>query len=119
MTDERRGSPRIPASLAGEIETPEGKSSIAISRDVSSGGLMIFARKRLEAGTPLKMTVVYNGEQLKLTGNVLRCEELEMGSSTIWRTRVAVGVDPNDEVIARLYAAIAAAPTDADTVDGD
>ena len=80
---------------------------------------MIFARKRLEPGTPLKMTVVYNGEQLKLDGNVLRCEELEMGTSTLWRTRVAVGVDPNDEIITRLYAAIAAAPVDADTVDGD
>ena len=114
MAEERRGSPRVPASLAGEIETPEGKSSIAISRDVAAAGLLVFARKSLEAGTRLKITVVYNGEQLKLEGSVLRCEELEIGTSTLWRTRVAIGVDPDDGVLSKLYAAIAAAPAAAD-----
>ena len=98
--------------MAGEIETPEGKSSIAISRDVAAAGLLVFARKSLEAGTRLKITVVYNGEQLKLEGSVLRCEDLEIGASTLWRTRVAIGVDPDDAVLSKLYAAIAAAPAD-------
>jgi hypothetical protein len=113
MAEERRGSPRVPASLAGEIETPEGKSSIAISRDVAAGGLLVFARKHLESGTRLKITVVYNAQQLKLEGTVLRCEDLDVGTSTLWRTRVAIGVDPDDAVLAQLYAAIAtAAPAD-------
>lgn len=107
MTDERRASPRLSASLAGEIETPEGKSSIAISRDVSPGGLLVFARSRLAAGTRIKLTVVYKAEQMKLEGSVLRCEELEPGASTLWRTTVAIAIDAEDPVLAQLYAAIA------------
>lgn len=109
MSDERRGSPRVSASLAGELETPEGKSSIAISRDVAAGGLLVFARSRLASGTRVKLTVVYQHEQLKLEGSVLRCDELEPGASTLWRTSVAIAVDEGDPVLARLYAALAAA----------
>jgi CRISPR/Cas system CSM-associated protein Csm3 (group 7 of RAMP superfamily) len=110
VTDERRGSPRLAASLAGEIETSEGKSSIAISRDVSPGGLMIFSRSRLAAGTRVKMKVVFQGETQELEGDVLRCEELEPGSSTLWRTRVAIAVDPTHPVLSRIYTALAAEP---------
>lgn len=110
MTDERRGSPRLAASLAGEIETPEGKSSIAISRDVSPGGLMIFSRSRLAPGTRLKMKVVFQGETQELEGDVLRCEDLELGSSTLWRTRIAIAVQPNHPVLGQIYAALAAEP---------
>lgn len=113
MSDERRGSPRLAASLAGELETPEGKTSIAISRDIAAGGLLVFARSRLAAGDPIKLTVVFQGEQLKLEGSVLRCEELEPGSSTLWRTKIAIVVDGENEVLGRIYAALAAAPADA------
>lgn len=109
-SDERRGSPRVAASLAGELETPEGKSSIAISRDVAAGGLLLFARSRLAPGARIKLTVVYKGQQLKLEGSVLRCEELEPGTSTLWRTTLAFVPDPADSVLAELYAALAADP---------
>jgi hypothetical protein len=107
VTDERRASPRLSASLAGEIETPEGKSSIAISRDVAPGGLLVFARSRLAAGTRIKLKVVYKGDQMNLEGSVLRCEELEPGASTLWRTTIAIAVDAEDPVLPQLYAAIA------------
>ena len=110
MSDERRGSPRLAASLAGELETPEGKTSIAISRDIAAGGLLVYARTRQDAGTTLKLTVVFQGEQLKLEGSVVRCEELEPGESSLWRTRLALAVDEKDPVLSRIYAAIAAAP---------
>jgi len=110
VSDERRGSPRVAASLAGELETPEGKTSIAISRDISSGGLLIFARTRQPAGATLSLTVVFQGEQVTFEGTVLRCEELEPGSSTLWRTQIALAVDEKNEVLGRIYAALAAAP---------
>jgi hypothetical protein len=112
VSDERRGSPRVAASLAGELETPEGKTSIAISRDIAAGGLLIFARSRPEVGTKLKLTVVFQSEQLKLEGSVLRCEDLEPGASTLWRTAIALAVDEKDPVLSRIYAALAAAPAE-------
>ncbi len=113
MTDERRASPRLPASLAGEIETPEGKSSIAISRDIAVGGLRVFARSRMPAGTRIKLTVVHQQQQMKLEGTVIRCEELEPGTSTLWRTTLAISVDEGDPVLTQLYAAIAAGGSEA------
>lgn len=112
MTDERRGSPRLEAHLAGEIETPEGKSSIAISRDVAAGGLLLFARSRLAAGTQVKLRMMFKGAPLELTCSVLRCEELDPGASTLWRTRIAVSVEPGSP-LSDVYAALASESAEA------
>ena len=73
---------------------------------------MVFSRSRPEAGTPIKLKVVFQGETLELEGSVLRCEELELGASTLWRTRVAIAIDSADPVLSRIYAALAAEPAD-------
>lgn len=105
MTDERRASPRHAASLAGELETAQGKSAIAITRDVSAGGLAMFTRMRLPVGTPVKLLVLWNDEHVTLTGTVLREEALDPHESTLWRSRVAISIDPKDPGFAKIVAA--------------
>ena len=106
MTDERRGSPRHAASIAGEIEADGGTSAIAITRDVSAGGLLLFTRLRECAGS-VKLKVVYKDETMVLTGRVVRVEPVE--DSQLWRNKVAIAVDGDDGVLAKLFGAIAAA----------
>ena len=106
MTDERRASPRHAASLAGELETAEGKSAIALTRDVSATGLAMFTRLRLKVGDPVKLLVLWNDEQVTLHGTVVREESLDPHESTLWRSRVAIAIDPNDPVLAKIVGAL-------------
>jgi hypothetical protein len=107
VTDERRASPRHAASLAGELETPQGKSAIAITRDVSAAGLLVFTRLRLDAGMPVKLLVLWKDEQLTLHGTVLREQALDPNESTLWRSKVAIKIDPADAGLAKIFAALA------------
>lgn len=106
MTDERRASPRHAASLAGELETAQGKSAIAITRDVSAGGLLIFTRLRLDVGAAVKLVVLWREEKLTLSGTVLRAQAVEPSESTLWRSKVAIAIDPNDPGLAKIVAAL-------------
>jgi hypothetical protein len=92
-TDDRRTSQRLSASLPGQIETSEGKQTIAITRDVSAGGFLMFSRRTLAVGDMVKLTVVLHEKEHHVTGRVLRQERLAPGESTVWRTTVAIAVD--------------------------
>ncbi|HUS31223.1 MAG TPA: PilZ domain-containing protein [Kofleriaceae bacterium] len=105
MTDERRGSPRVAASIAGELEIDGGKSAIAITRDVGANGLLVFTRLRECTGS-VKLTVVYKDEMLVLTGHVVRMEPVE--DSQLWRNKVAIAIDGDHSAITKLFSAIAA-----------
>jgi hypothetical protein len=93
VTDERRASDRVNASLPGQIETEQGKQSIAITRDVSAGGLLLFSRRSHAVGEAVRLTLVLRGQEHHVTGRVLRQEMLAPGESTLWRTKVAISVD--------------------------
>jgi hypothetical protein len=103
VTDERRGSPRLAASIAGELETADGHTAIAITRDVGANGLLVFTRLRECDGT-VKLKVVHNGETMLLTGRVVRMEPVE--DSQLWRNKVAIAIDGDQEAIAKLFSAI-------------
>ncbi len=107
MTDERRASPRHTAHLAGELETAQGKSAIAITKDVSAGGLLVFTRLRLPVGTSVKLLVLWRDEQVVLSGSVLREEAVTPDESTLWRSRVAIAIEPSDPGLAKIVAALA------------
>jgi hypothetical protein len=94
------------AHLAGELESTQGRSAIAITRDVSAGGLLIFTRVRLEVGAPVKLLVLWKDEQLVLSGSVLREQAVEPNESTLWRSKVAIGIDPQDPGLAKIFAAL-------------
>lgn len=94
------------AHLAGELESTQGRSAIAITRDVSAGGLLIFTRVRLEVGAPVKLLVLWKDEQLVLSGTVLREQAVEPNESTLWRSKVAIGIDSQDPGLAKIFAAL-------------
>lgn len=106
MTDERRGSPRLAASIAGEIETNDGNAAIAITRDVGEKGLLVYTRLKTCTGT-VKLRVVHNDKELVLVGRVVRMEPIE--DSQLWRNKVAIAIDDADGAIAKLFSALAAA----------
>ena len=108
MTDERRSSRRVNAALPGQIETTEGKQGIAITRDVSASGLLLFSRRSLTVGEVVKLTLVFHEQEHHVTARVLRQEQLAPGESTLWRTKVALTVD-DAAVMKQLLAALSAA----------
>lgn len=94
------------AHLAGELESAQGKSAIAITRDISAGGLLVFTRLRLEVGAPVKLLVLWKDEELVLHGTVLREQTVDPSESTLWRSKVAIGIDPDDPVLSKIVSAL-------------
>ena len=111
MSEERRASPRRNASLAGEIETGEGKASIAITRDVSAQGLLLLSRREHGVGDALKMKLVVGADNFEITAKVVRQEALSPNESSLWRTKVAVLVD-DEAALATVIAALDRAGTE-------
>ncbi len=112
MTDERRQAPRVIAYLAGEIETAEGKTSVAITKDVAPGGLLLLSRSRFEVGDEVSLKIIAgvgdSAERVQVRGKVVRQEKLEPGESDLWRTKVALAIDDNAE-LAKLLEKLASA----------
>jgi len=105
MTEERRTSPRQAASIAGEIETAAGKASIAITRDISAAGLLVFSRREHQIGDAIKIRLLRGDVLHELAARVVRQELLAPDESTLWRTKVGVVVDDADafaKIIAEL-----------------
>ncbi len=106
MTDERRLSPRITAYYAGEMETAEGRHGIAITRDISAGGLLVLSRRSHAVGDTVSMSVICDGETIALRGKVVRLQDLEPGESELYRCKVALAMD-HDAGLAKLYKKLA------------
>jgi hypothetical protein len=87
------------------METSEGKQSIAITRDVSSGGFLLLSRRRHVVGDTIKLMVRVKDEDHHLVGRVVREEKLGPDESTVWRTKVAIAVD-NESVMQTLVTAL-------------
>src|SRR6266850_2774928 len=100
MTEDRRSAPRIAASLAGELESSAGNATIAITRDVSASGLLLYTRLDLAIGDAVKLKVICGGDTIVLSGKVVRKDEVE--DSTLWRTKVAVAVETGDPSLAKV-----------------
>lgn len=102
MTDERRSAPRVVAYLAGEIGTGEGKTSVAITKDVAANGLLLLSRSRFAVGDEVSMTILAgsgpDAQRVQVRGKVVRQDKLEPGESDLWRTKVAVAVEPNERL---------------------
>jgi hypothetical protein len=109
MTDERRHAPRFPASLAGEIETAEGRHTIAITRDVSADGLLLLTRlPDPVAGTTFKLRVMVGDDERNVVCKVVRHEELSVDESTLWLNKVAVTLETHEPALDALLAKLAA-----------
>ena len=104
MAEERRAAPRQEAYISAALETSQGRSTIAITRDISSTGLLILTRIQPALGDVLKLTVLLAGTQRSLSGKVVRLEALE---HELWRYKVALAIDSAEPVLAELRATLA------------
>lgn len=102
--EERRATPRQEAYVPATLETLQGRQAIAITRDISSTGLLILTRLDLAVGDAVKLTVVQDGSERTLSGKVVRVEELE--SHELWRRKVALVVDGAAPALAQLQATL-------------
>jgi hypothetical protein len=105
MSGERREHPRVPVSLAGEIETDAGRASIAITRDLSTSGVLILSRMELAIGSPVTLKVMFRDTAVVLTAKVVRNETVDPMLSSLWRFKVAAVIDPSpafDQLMAEL-----------------
>jgi len=102
--DDRRAAPRQQAHVSAALETAKGRSTIAITRDISTRGLLLLTRATLEVGEVVKLTVSLGDAPGTLSGKVVRVEDLE--DHELWRYKAAITVDDGDPVLARLHAAL-------------
>ncbi len=102
--EDRRAAPRQPAHVSAALETAQGRSTIAITRDISTRGLLLLTRAALEVGELIKLTVALGDGPGTLSGKVVRVEALE--GHELWRYKAAITVDGGDPVLARLHAAL-------------
>jgi hypothetical protein len=106
MTEDRRAAPRQEAYVSALLETAQGRSTIAITRDISSTGLLVLTRVELTVAEVITLTVALEGPQRTLSGKVVRVERLE--PHELWRYKVALTVDAADPVLAQIQAMLVA-----------
>jgi hypothetical protein len=107
MIEDRRTSTRHPVSLHAQIETDAGRSTIAVTQDVSAGGLLVLSHQLLEVDQGVTLHVLLDKVQHEVSGKVVRQEPLAHGESSLWRTKVAVAIDTSDPQLAKIIAALA------------
>ena len=107
LVEDRRASPRHEAYISAALETSKGRSTIAITRDISDTGLLILTRLPLDVGELVKLTAALGEAQHTLSARVVRTEPLE--GHELWRHRVAITTD--DPALAAFHAALAAQAT--------
>jgi hypothetical protein len=105
--EDRRAAPRQEAYVSAALETPAGRTTIAITRDISARGLLLLTRAALEVGEVVKLTVPRGDAQETLSGTVVRTEPLD--GHELWRHKVAITVAEGDPVFAGLHAALSEA----------
>jgi hypothetical protein len=107
--EERRATPRQEAYVPAVLETAQGRSTTALTRDISATGLLILTRLDLVVGELVRLTVALDGVEHTLACKVVRLEQLE--SHELWRHKVALVVDGADPVLVQLQATLQRAPS--------
>jgi hypothetical protein len=105
VVEDRRAAPRHEAYISAALETSGGRTTIAITRDISATGLLILTRFPLAIGEVIKLTAALGDAQHALSGRVVRQEDLE--PHELWRYKVAIAVDDADPALAVFQAALA------------
>jgi hypothetical protein len=108
MVEERRQSPRHAASLNAQIETETGRTTIAITQDVSAVGLLVLSHRALQVGKSVTIYVLAEGNQYVVNGTVVR--EEPAGQGELWQWRAAVAIDPQEADLEKILAAIESQP---------
>lgn len=89
---ERRGGDRFVACYPADLEQPSGDTALALIRDISVTGAMLFVADPLDAGTNLKLAL-YIADDPKVSypaeARVIRSQR-RTGGDVLWRYSVAV-----------------------------
>lgn len=104
MSDERRTAPRHAAYIGAELKDQGGPISAAITHDGSASGLLLLTRAKLDIGQSVDLSVfLVEGEAHNVTGKVVRQEPMDADENTLWRTKVAIQIDPPDEALGKHF----------------
>lgn len=108
MTEDRRHSPRHRATIPAQIETDTGRSTIAVTQDVSATGLLVLSHRPLEVGRDVTLHLLLDGNQHEITGTVVRHETLAAPEAVMWSSKAAVAIAASTD-LARILSAISTA----------
>src|SRR5262245_3975092 len=98
---DRRRSARTPAVLAVGLDTKEKQGRHGVTRDLSENGLLVVTPSSFKRGDRVSVTVHAGGEDMNVSGQVMRVDENPISSPELWRWRVGIELDaplPNDFV---------------------
>jgi len=101
----RRVASRRITCVAVGVEV-KNKQQLALIRDASTSGAMLFTRKALTAGDKLTISIQFdtNSSGVEVVGQVVRTEKLKDG---FWSFAVAVTFDPPRDDLTSLFDALA------------
>lgn len=102
---ERREHPRHEVWFPIEVEIPDG-NAVAVSYDLSEGGLLMAVGDRLEVGQDLAISfrVTKNAPEKRLRGRIVRVEHNPPSVDAFWRYRIALAFDEPQTELATLIA---------------
>lgn len=98
---DRRRAERTPAVLAVALDTNEKVGRHGVTRDLSEKGLLIVTPSTFKRGDRVQVKVHAGGEDVAVSGQVMRVDENPISSPELWRWRIGVELDsplPSDFV---------------------
>ena len=110
--EDRRGGTRHEVWFPVRLQSSELKDRIAVSRDVSSGGLLLSAKTNLEPGAVVSVSfrvLPEDAEERTVSGRIVRVETNTDDPDGLWPLRIAIAFD---EPVPALEEQLAAAVED-------
>ncbi len=107
--DDRRDHNRQLTCVVAEIET-EDKSSLALIRNVSRSGALLYVARQLPVDSPVELaihtTADPRGKKIHATGTIVRRKALDIERTDLWHWEIGVQFDEpiaaNDEELETL-----------------
>ena len=94
MGDERRQARRYALWIPVQVQAGDDVQMLAVSKNISWGGVLVIAGASLEAGERVHMTLQVPGEDAReLAVEIIRVEPNEEDPDGLWRYRLAVRFD--------------------------
>jgi hypothetical protein len=115
MTTDRRQSARRKIFIQAEIDTGQGRTAIALSRDVSETGLLLLTLVPMQVGTSFRVFIVRPdrpGGPLELAGRVVRSSPLSLDHADVWKYQIAVELLDPPADFAKTLEDLSALPID-------
>jgi hypothetical protein len=91
--NDRRRAERTPAVLAVALDTDEKHRRHGVTRDLSDKGLLVVTPSTFKRGDRIQVTVHAAGEDVNVTGQIMRVDENPISSPELWRWRVGIELD--------------------------